>query len=461
MRKVNRFILEEQLLLPGERILVAVSGGPDSIALLSILWELAGRWSWTLGVAHVNHSLRGREAQEDLEFVGAVAEQMGIQFLHRTVPPGALGTPGRSLEEEAREARYRLLEEMRAEFGGSSIAVGHHRGDQAETLLAALGRGAGPGGLGGMCPRTGRIVRPLLCLERDEIVSYLQEMGLAYRIDSTNEDRRYLRVRIRKEVLPLLERWINPSIVKGLCRTAEICHLEDDYLQTQVERVWPEVGEVSDEEVRICGEKYRTFHKAIRFRLLRRAYELASGSIKSLEHVHVEAMDRLAMSPGREKYLDLPRKVRFILSMGDIVMERTQRSTPRFFSYRVEIPGLIEIPEAGVLIKWEISREGIPPRGVAREQGAIMDLDKLEAPFLVRSPKAADRMRPKGLGGSKKIQDILMDARVPRRKRWMVPVVEDAKGIIWVVGFRMDERVAPGPQTTRFLVARVEKVKGT
>jgi tRNA(Ile)-lysidine synthase len=461
VRKVSRFILEGQLLLPGERILVAVSGGPDSIALLSILRELAGRWNWTLGVAHVNHSLRGSEAQEDLEFVGTMAEQMGIQFLYRTVPPGTLGTPGRSLEEEAREARYRLLEEMRAEFGGSSIAVGHHRGDQAETVLAALGRGAGPGGLAGMCPRTGRIVRPLLCLEREEILSYLQEKGLAYRVDSTNEDRRYLRVRIRKEVLPLLEKWVNPSIVKALCRTAEICHLEDDYLQTQVERLWPEVGEVSAEEVRICGEKYRTLHKAMRLRLLRRAYELASGSTKSLEHVHVEAMDRLAMSPGREKYLDLPRKVRFILSMGDMIMERTERPTTRSFSYPVEIPGLIEIPEAGVLIKWEISRERIPPHVVAHGQGAIMDLDKLEAPFLVRSPKAADRMRPKGLGGSKKLQDLLMDAHVPRRKRWTVPVVEDAKGIIWVVGYRMDERVAPGPRTTRFLVARVEKLKGS
>jgi len=145
VRKVSRFILEGQHLLPGERILVAVSGGPDSIALLSILRELAGRWNWTLGVAHVNHSLRGSEAQEDLEFVDTIAEQMGIQFLYRTVPPGALGTPGRSLEEEAREARYRLLEEMRAEFGGSSIAVGLCWLPSAEGLALGAWRACVPG----------------------------------------------------------------------------------------------------------------------------------------------------------------------------------------------------------------------------------------------------------------------------------------------------------------------------
>lgn len=456
--KVENFIIEQELLAPGEEILVAVSGGPDSVALLGILSDLSTRWGWQLTVAHVNHGLRGDESQMDLEFVRDLAIQIGVNFLHRTIPKGALGMRGRSLQEEAREARYRLLEEMRVECGASVIAVGHHAGDQAETVLAALGRGAGTQGLGGMWPRRGRIVRPLLCLDREEIISYLEMNGLSYRNDPSNENRRYLRVRIRKDVLPSLRASVNPSIVKALCRTAQICQIEDEYMSGQVEKIWTKAADVSPEGVRVSGQRYRSLHKAVRFRLLRKAYGLVSGSVKGLEHVHVEAMDRMAMNPGREKQFRLPLGVRFIVSMGDLLFEEDRGTSQRFFCHGAEIPGVLEIPEVGVRIRWEVSDTMSSLRETGGANQAVMDLDKVKSPVLVRSPRPGDRLRPKGLGGTKKIQDLLVDARVPRRNRWMVPVVEDANGIIWVAGYRIDERVAPGSESKRFLIAKIERI---
>lgn len=452
--KVEKTVLKNRLLAPGQRLLVAVSGGPDSMALLGVLWELHGRWEWQMAVAHVHHGLRGRDAEEDLVFVQSVAKGLGLEFLFRRAEPGSLKVPGKSLQESAREARYRFLEEMALEFGAQAIALGHQADDQAETVLAALVRGAGLKGLAAMPYRKGLLVRPLLEVGREEILGYLQERGTGFRIDPSNKDSRYLRVRIRQELLPLLKSRFNGGIRDVLCRTARLCALEDQYLGQEAQGIWKALARREGEGICFSLTDFKKLPRALRLRLLRLGYAQIKGNTRGLAMEHVEAMDDMAFQQDGEKWLHLPGGMRFGVSGGDILIVRAAELERGSFSYGVTVPGQTWVPESGLIIRWNVvEAKDKPPQGSQKE--IFMDMDNIQEPMVLRSPAPGDRLRPKGLGGSKKVQDLLVDAHVPRRQRWRVPVLADEKGVVWVVGHRLDQRVSPGPNTRRLLRAEV------
>lgn len=453
--KVEKVIAQKGLLCSGERILVAVSGGPDSVALIHILDELSSRWRWTLAIGHVNHGLRPEGSKEDEEFVKRLAEQLGVEFLLRRIPEGSLRVTRGSLQERARDERYRLLEEMRNEFRAGKIALGHTCDDQAETVLAALGRGAGTRGLGAMRSLTGVLVRPLLGLPRQEIIAYLEERAIPYRMDPSNEDIRFLRVRIRKELIPYLRRTLNPMIATLLCRTAEICSIDDDYLHGVTKEAWSRIALNTGAEVTLNRSLYGSLHKALRYRLLRMGYEAVRGNTRRLELSHVEDMDTLSVGNAGEKWLDLPGKVRFGVS-GDLLIFAPVAPECRTFSYALSVPGKTDIPEAGMRLNLEVVDATDRPWGGPLRTLVALDMDKIQPPLVVRSPRPGDRLRPKGLNGTKKLQDLLVDLKVPRRERWKVPVVEDCRGVIWVVGLKVDERVIPDQDTKKILLAQVE-----
>lgn len=452
--KVERTVLRHRLLDPGERILVAVSGGPDSVALLGILWELRLRWAWELKVAHVHHGLRAQDADEDMAFVQSMAQGLGLDFLLRRAQPGSLKLAGRSLQESAREARYKFLEEMALESGAEAIALGHQADDQAETVLAALIRGAGLRGLAAMPYRKGLLVRPLLEVGREEIFRYLEERGLGFRLDPSNQDPRYLRVRIRCELLPMLRERFNGAIRDVLCRTARLCALEDEYLGQEAGRVCKSMLQREGRGVRISLKDFRELPRALRLRLLRLGYARIKGNTRGLGMEHAEAMDDLAFQQGPERWLDLPGNIRFGVSGGNILMFKPESLERNSFSYRIIVPGQTLVPEAGLSINWDVLeiRDGLPEKSTKE---VLMDMDRIQGPMVLRSPAPGDRLRPQGLGGSKKVHDLLVDAHVPRRQRWRVPILADERGVLWVVGYRLDERVSPGPGTRRIMRAQV------
>lgn len=452
--KVERTVLRHRLLDPAQRILVAVSGGPDSVALLGILWELRFRWAWDLKVAHVHHGLRAQDAEEDMAFVQSMARGLGLDFLLRQAQPGSLKLPGRSLQESAREARYKFLEEMALECGAQAIALAHQADDQAETVLAALIRGAGLRGLAAMPYRKGLLVRPLLEVGREEILKYLEERGLGFRFDPSNQDRRYLRVRIRCELLPLLRERFNEAIRDVLCRTARLCALEDEYLGQEVEQLCKSMLHGEGGGICISLKDFHELPRALRLRLLRLGYASIKGNTRGLGMEHAEAMDDLASQRGPERWLNLPGNIRFGVSGGNILMLKPEKLRRNSFSYRVIAPGRTWVPEAGLSINWDVLevKEGLPEKS---QKEVLMDMDGIQGPMVLRSPAPGDRLRPRGLGGSKKLQDLLVDAHVPRRQRWRVPILADEKGVLWVVGHRLDERVSPGPSTRRILRAQV------
>lgn len=452
--KVQETIRRHELMEPGGRVLVAVSGGPDSVALLHILLDLRPKWGWKIAAAHLHHGLRGGEADADLAFTGEMVGGLGIPFFQRVLPPGELRGAGGSLQEAARVARYAFLEEAMKEWGGDRIAVGHQADDQAETVVSALLRGAGTRGLRGMPYRRGAVVRPLLDITRQEILQYLAGRSIPFRQDPSNEEISYKRNWIRHELIPSMSRF-NRGVTALLRQTARICMDEDDLLQDQVDKVWKDMIGLPEGIVDIPAQRYRDEHRAIRRRILIKAYETVRGEARGLAFRHVEAMDRLALGNGEERWLHLPGGVRLVVGGGRIVLGPSEAFGAKTLHHRVVFPGETRVPEAGLRIRWDVV-DGAAGWGGPVGGGSVpMNLEALQGGLVLRGPRPGDRLRPLGLGGTKKVQDILVDRKVPRRFRWRVPLLVDDVGVVWVVGHELDQRVRPLRETRKVLVGTV------
>ena len=281
LQTVRKTIERSSMLTRGDHLLVAVSGGPDSVALLRALVLLSSEYQLHLTTAHLNHGLRGTEAEEEEDFVRRISQALGIACICKTVDIRLLQIgKGRSLEEIGREERYRFLDEAAAACGARKIATGHHRDDQAETVLINLIRGSGIAGLKGIAPvRDDRIIRPLLDVSRGEILEFLNREGFAYRVDSSNLDPIYLRNRIRNGLIPDLKASYNPRIVTGLCHMAEIVRREDDYLQNVVRQILHEWGIIPGaDEIHLPTSTFLKLHEAIQGRIIKRLIEAAMPS---------------------------------------------------------------------------------------------------------------------------------------------------------------------------------------
>jgi tRNA(Ile)-lysidine synthase len=314
LKRVRKTIADGAMLEWGNHVLVAVSGGPDSVALLRMLVLISCEYDLRLTTAHLNHGLRGAESQAEEAFVHRLCAGMGINCISKTVDVRTLMKgSGKSLEEICREQRYRFLDETAKTCGAKKIATGHHRDDQAETVLINFLRGSGLQGLKGIVPvREGRIIRPLLHIGRKEILEFLGREGLPYTTDSSNESLHFLRNRIRHQLIPELAARYNPAIVKGLSHTAEIIRREDDYLQTVVRRILNGWGVVPGEADSLLPmEDFSDLHEALQGRVIKCLLASATPSGNGIGHRHVEAVLALTRLPRRRKAsLDLPGLIR-------------------------------------------------------------------------------------------------------------------------------------------------------
>lgn len=310
LKRVRKTIADSAMLEWGNHILVAVSGGPDSVALLRVLVHLSSEYELRLTTAHLNHSLRGAESQAEEAFVHHLCAGMGINCISKTVDiPTLMKGRGKSLEEICREQRYRFLDETAKTCGAKKIATGHHRDDQAETVLINFLRGSGLEGLKGIVPvREGRIIRPLLHVGRKEILEFLSREGLPYTTDSSNVSPHFLRNRIRHQLIPELSAQYNPGIVKGLSQTAEIIRREDDYLQDIVRRILGGWGVVPGEADSLLPLKdFSDLHEALQGRVIKCLLASTTPSGNGIGYRHVEAVLGLTRLPRRRKAsLDLP-----------------------------------------------------------------------------------------------------------------------------------------------------------
>ncbi|NLO90168.1 MAG: tRNA lysidine(34) synthetase TilS [Clostridia bacterium] len=458
IEKVKKTIDKFGLLKKGERILLAVSGGADSVALAHVMHRLKEEYEITLHIAHLNHMLRGEEAERDARFASTFAQKLGIHCTVGRADAAQLAEKEKlSLEEAARKVRYEFLANTAEKVGAAKIAVGHNADDRAETLLLHLLRGTGPEGLEGIRPKYKNVIRPLLEVTREEIERYCSEHRLSFVWDSTNEEVIYTRNKIRHDLLPVLKGY-NPNIVKALNRTAEILLFENEYMDLETRKVFKEVviSEKDGGKLILPIKKFTPLHKALQRRIIRHCWTWVTGIEEGLEYKHVERVRNFIYKGSTGKKLVLPCSAAAYKTYEAVtfIKEDFEKKKEGIrYQREIKVPGTTLIPETGALLKAEILNVGEVGRQYlfSPPETAYMDLNKLELPLFVRSRTDGDGYNPLGLKGRKKIKDILIDAKVPREEREKIPVVLDQKGIVWFAGFRIDERVKITENTQKIL----------
>jgi tRNA(Ile)-lysidine synthase len=459
---VLRYIQGHGLFSGVQRALLAVSGGPDSTALLLALAHLSasGGLKLDLWLAHFDHGLRRRaEREAEKAFLSGLAAELGFPLLLGQGDVRAHARQHRlSLEEAARELRYRFLAEQAEKASINVVATGHTAGDQAETVLMHLVRGSGLAGLAGMRPSSSwpfpghdglLLVRPLLEVSRGETERYCQEEGLSPCLDVTNLLLGPLRNRIRHQLLPLLRRY-NPKIEGALLRLAAATASDLAYLEEAARASWPALAVKDKGSVRFRRSKLMAVPPAIRSRLLQAACQQLLADARQIEAVHIGSMVEALAKPAASR-LSLPGGLAFTVD-GEFVRLTLGREAAGKVRAIPETP--LAVPGRTTVAGWLIEAEILPGQRVevgADPYEAFLDYQAAGGQLAVRSRRRGDRFRPLGLGGEKKLQDCLVDAKVPRDERDAVPLVCASWGIVWVVGHRIDERARVREGTRRVL----------
>ena len=446
--RVRRTIRRHDLVPRGTRVLVALSGGSDSVALLHLLLELQREGELCVaGLAHLNHQLRGGASDQDEAFCRAVADSASLPIVVDRLDVAAAARRSRhSIEHTARRLRYEFLHRAAASLTADRIAVGHTQNDQAETFLLRMLRGAGPVGLAGIRPRVGIVVRPLLHVEREDLRAYLNEHGVEFREDASNRDVAIPRNRVRHELLPVLRDRFSPGIIQTLSRVAEIAREDADYLDELVRRAQASVIRPGPDGLVIDVPALRACPAPVARRIVRTAMLLAAPD-RFIGFDAVDAVLALADNLSDATRVDAPgqRAERY----GETVVLRCRHGrtvaagSPKTasFSYSLEVPGEVVLREAACQISAEVVPSGLADerwRGAA-DQAAVAAA-ALAGPLTVRSRHRGDIFRPLGLHGRKKLQDFFVDRKVDRAQRDRVPLVVDCQDrIVWVAGYAVGE----------------------
>jgi tRNA(Ile)-lysidine synthase len=445
VRKVASAIERHRLARPGDHLLVAVSGGADSVALLAALHVLAPRLRLRLTAWHLDHGLRGDAGGRDLAFVVALAERLGVTV----VAERAAVPPGPNLEERARRIRYAHMRRAADRLGCTRIALGHTQTDQAETLLLRLFRGAGRRGLAAMAPRRGVIARPLLGCTREEARAFLCGSGLEWVEDVSNRDERFARNRLRRRILPALVAEIGPALVQRLARTAAILGEEDRFLDVVARRHRERARTPEGLDARILGR----LSAATRRRVIRLWLGEARGDLRGIAAAHLRAVERCLGSP-ESRVIDLPRG-RVRVEAG-IVRWEPPIGPPAgaAFAHALRPGGRVSRKDLGWVLGVGRPRAWRPGTGLPTDSWqAVFDADALPKPLVVRGVRPGDRIRPIGMSGTRKLQDVFVDAHVPRSERGTRPVLVGGEEVLWIPGLKRSAVATVRGGTTRVVWA--------
>jgi tRNA(Ile)-lysidine synthase len=454
--KVARTISEHRMVAPGDSVVAAVSGGADSVCLLDCLNSLADDFEISLLVAHFNHGLRPGEDCIESDFVRRLADSLDLRCMINKSPPG-IERKG-SEEESARNVRYKFLEEVRRCSGSHRIALGHTIDDQAETVLMRLLRGSGSTGLAAIPPVRGEtIIRPIIRVSRREVLEYLKERRLDHMLDSSNRDVRYLRNRIRSELMPLLLSY-QPNLVERLSNTADIVRLDDDCLES-IASSWIEAHGVQTPAChRIPVSLWRLLHPALKARVLRELISRA-GSLRRIDSGHLRAIALLAESASPQGHINLPAGLVARRSYDELgITHRFFKPAP--FRHELKGPGTFAFADIG----WEVhisetsTFRGLKVPGTPLE--AHLDMDLLSFPLVLRSFRPGDRFVPLGMKGGKKVKDFFIDMKLPSHERSVTPILASEGRIVWICGLRLDERFKVTENTGSVLRVSLNRLRG-
>ena len=436
--RIGDTINRNALFAPGDSLVVAVSGGADSSALLDILLKLPD-YRLIITVAHLNHSLRGAEADGDEEFCRTLATRYCVPFVSRRLDVKALASERKlNLEDAGRLARIAFLDEVKVERGAKVVVLAHHADDQAETFLMRLLRGAGMTGLSAMAYHNERgYVRPLLDVRRKEIEQYLRDNGLAWREDSTNTDTSFLRNRIRHELIPVLKEY-NPAIVASLAGTALLLRGDDQLLEEMTSELCATTCHRGEGGEMFCSvRQLRSFDSARRSRILRYLFKQVSGTLQGFSRRHLDRLHGMIDGSAPNVRLKLPSGVLVVREYDQLRCGLDKQGTPNLdYEVRITGAGRYQLPDGTLL---DVGEEALSNHELATHVAAISTI-MVPFPWLVRRFRPGDRMSPLGMNGTKKIKNIFIDRKIPADVRARTPLLLCGEEVIWVAGICLSER---------------------
>ena len=457
IKKVLKTIEKFKLLEKGDRVVVALSGGPDSTALLAALAQISEQLDFDIVVAHYNHGLRGDSSDEDEKYSQELAEKFGLIFVSGKMD-AKLRQKGVSPEDFYRQQRYQFLNKVAEDYKAQKIALGHNIQDQAETVLLNLLRGSGLDGLKGILPmREGKFIRPLIEVTRSEIIDFLSEAGISYCQDISNDSNIHLRNKIRSELIPYLKEKYNPKIVENLAQMAEILRKDDEFIGNSVEQALKSACIQNQPDVISLNIEYvNGLSPAIRSRLFKEVLESLSPEKNGFSFTNIKTLERLVQAAESGKIISLPLGIEAKREYVNLILTRDNAGLKQVdYEYPVYIPGIIHVKEINRTISIEKTlRDKIDLQNTNK---VYLDLDKIKQPIVLRNRRDGDRFRPLGMTGRQKIKSLFINQKIPRDKRNETMLLVDQESVIWIENMHLSDRVKISAQTKNVLALEIIK----
>jgi tRNA(Ile)-lysidine synthase len=457
--KVLATIEQYSMLNMEDKVIVAVSGGPDSICLLHILHILKKKFNLELIAAHVNHCLRGEESDKDEKYVEEYCKNNGIQFFSKRVDINRLALQrNMSSESAGREARYEFFHQLMEEHNADKIALAHNANDQAETVLMRMMRGTGSEGLVGIKPvRENIFIRPLINITRGEIENYCSENNLKPRIDKTNLENIYTRNKVRLELIPYIRKNFNEDIINTLNRLSQTVSIDNDYIEYISEQSFKKYCDKNCGKVIINKDAFKE-HEAVITRVIRRALLSLKGNLYNFEKVHIYDIIHVQNNETGKKVV-LPQNIIAQNNYGNIELYigKENEKVSLVKEYVFDITSVQSIEELNMSVALNILKD--KDKINVKEQTYIkyFDFDKIKGEIILRKRKEGDRFTPLGMRGSKKIKDLFIDLKIPQTERDSIPLICFGEEIAWIVGYRLSDKFKITKDTKNVLEIKIER----
>ena len=453
--QVRRTIDHYRLLEKGDRVIMGVSAGVDSMVLLHLLNAFRQEFDLFLIVAHIHHGLRPVESEKEAELVQKESVRFGLPFEYGQFNVKEFReSEGFSLQDAARRIRFQFFHDLLKKYGGGKIALGHNADDQVETVLLRLLRGSGLKGLKGMLPiREKRVIRPLLEVRREEIETYAQENGIPYLLDSSNLKKNYLRNRLRINLIPLIEKEYQPGFRKAMIRTSTILREENDYLERGAEETYQKIAYEEEGQITFKFSAYQSLHKAIQWRVIQKVLERMEDGLKidEGEWSDVNLIYRRLQQPPASLLLELSHGLCLEKRYDRVFLRKERLRTIPPFEVELHIPGRTYIREIEREVVVEEREWSESMRPDDSRKVALLDFHSLCFPLRMRNFRPGDRFQPLGTKGTQKLKEYFIDHKIPKFERPSIPLLISGEMIAWIVGYRIDERVKITGKTQKLL----------
>ncbi len=457
-KRFLKFIKEKNIVKSGDKILVGLSGGPDSVCMLNLLCSIRDEEKIEVAAAHINHMLRGEEADKDEEYSKRLCESLGVRFFSKRIDINkyALET-GKSSELAGREARYDFFDEIINKINFNKIATAHNANDQAETILMRIMRGTGLEGLGGIpVEREGKYIRPILFMKREEVEQYCKENNLNPHIDATNLERIYSRNKVRLDILPYMKNNFNPNIVETINRMALLLQDDNEFIEGEVNKAYKDNCFERENSIFISKNLFN-IHSAIVTRVIRKALFAINKSNYDMEMKNIEDIIELS-NLGTNKRVDLPKDIYAENVYGDIIIRKKEYIKNKL-SNELTLNKKDILHNEVIFDEYIINFDLVNNKDIKQENDELIkkfDYDKINN-VTIRYRKDGDRITPLGMKGSKKLKDIFIDMKIPKEKRDEIPLIQFNDEISWIVGIKMSDKFKITKETKHILKVSVKR----